>query len=344
MLYVGQSIIVPLIYATIFAILLNRVVNFLHRYKLNRVLAIVITIILTMTFFGMLVFFIASQMSMFSEAFPELKEKFNELLSMIVSWVSSEFNISTSNIDSWIKQTKQDAVENSNLLIGKTLTTVSGLLIVILLLPVYIFMLLFYKPLLLEFIKKLFHRTEHGTVAEVLVESKTVIQSYLIGLLIETAIVAALNAIGLLILGVDYAILLGFIGALLNIIPYVGGLIALSLAVVMALVTKPPTYALLVMAMFLLIQLIDNNFLVPKIVASKVRLNALVSLIAVLCGGALWGIPGMFLSIPLLAIIKVIFDRIEPLKPWGFVLGDTMPPIGKIIFRFPVVGALKKVK
>jgi predicted PurR-regulated permease PerM len=205
-------------------------------------------------------------------------------------------------------------------------------------------MLLFYKPLLLEFIKKLFHRTEHGTVAEVLVESKTVIQSYLIGLLIETAIVAALNAIGLLILGVDYAILLGFIGALLNIIPYVGGLIALSLAVVMALVTKPPTYALLVMAMFLLIQLIDNNFLVPKIVASKVRLNALVSLIAVLCGGALWGIPGMFLSIPLLAIIKVIFDRIEPLKPWGFVLGDTMPPIGKIIFRFPVVGALKKVK
>jgi predicted PurR-regulated permease PerM len=205
MLYVGQSIIVPLIYATIFAILLNRVVNFLHRYKLNRVLAIVITIILTMTFFGMLVFFIASQMSMFSEAFPELKEKFNELLSMIVSWVSSEFNISTPNINSWIKQTKQDAVENSNLLIGKTLTTVSGLLIVILLLPVYIFMLLFYKPLLLEFIKKLFHRTEHGTVAEVLVESKTVIQSYLIGLLIETAIVAALNAIGLLILGVDYA-------------------------------------------------------------------------------------------------------------------------------------------
>jgi predicted PurR-regulated permease PerM len=153
-----------------------------------------------MTFFGMLVFFIASQMSMFSEAFPELKEKFNELLSMIVSWVSSEFNISTSNINSWIKQTKQDAVENSNLLIGRTLTTVSGLLIVILLLPVYIFMLLFYKPLLLEFIKKLFHRTEHGTVAEVLVESKTVIQSYLIGLLIETAIVAALNAIGLLIL------------------------------------------------------------------------------------------------------------------------------------------------
>ncbi len=113
MLYVGQSIIVPLIYATIFAIPLNRVVNFLHRYKLNRVLAIVITIILTMTFFGMLVFFIASQMSMFSEAFPELKEKFNELLSMIVSWVSSEFNISSPNINSWIRQTKQDAVETA---------------------------------------------------------------------------------------------------------------------------------------------------------------------------------------------------------------------------------------
>ena len=97
-----------------------------------------------------------------------------------------------------------------------------------------------------------------------------------------------------------------------------------------ALVTKSPEYVLYVIGLYTFIQLIDNNYIVPKVVASKVKLNALVSIIAVLAGSALWGIPGMFLSIPLTAIIKLIFDRITPLKPWGLLLGDTMPPLVKL--------------
>jgi predicted PurR-regulated permease PerM len=76
--------------------------------------------------------------------------------------------------------------------------------------------------------------------------------------------------------------------------------------------------------------MIDNHYIVPYIVASKIKINALFSVIVVLAGNALWGIPGMFLSMPLLAIIKLICDHIEPLKPWGFLLGDTMAPILKI--------------
>jgi predicted PurR-regulated permease PerM len=97
---------------------------------------------------------------------------------------------------------------------------------------------------------------------------------------------------------------------------------------IVALVTKSsPMFALYVMAAYYIIQLIDNNYIVPKIVASKVKINALFSIIVVLAGNALWGIPGMFLSIPLLAIVKLLFDHIEPLKPWGFLLGDTMPTL-----------------
>jgi len=86
---------------------------------------------------------------------------------------------------------------------------------------------------------------------------------------------------------------------------------------------------LLVMATYVLIQFIDNHYLIPQIVASKVKINALVSVIVVLLGGALWGVPGMFLSIPITAIIKVIFDHIEPLKPWGFLLGNNVPGMPK---------------
>ena len=180
-------------------------------------------------------------------------------------------------------------------------------------------------------------------MSEIITQTKTVVQRYLVGLIIETAIVATLDSVALLALGIEYAILLGIIGGLLNMIPYIGGLVAVALPMMIAIATKSTAwYALYVLAAYYLIQLIDNNYIVPKIVASKVKLNALFSIIAVIAGNALWGIPGMFLSIPLLAIIKLIFDHIEPLKPWGFLLGDTMPSILKI--KPILIRAVKKMK
>ena len=114
-------------------------------------------------------------------------------------------------------------------------------------------------------------------------------------------------------------------------IPYLGGIVAVALPMMVALVTKDsPMYALYVMIAYYLIQLFDNNYIVPVIVASKVKINAIFSIIVVIAGNALWGIPGMFLSIPILAIVKLICDHIEPLKPWGYLLGDTMPPLLEI--------------
>ncbi|MBA3647433.1 MAG: AI-2E family transporter [Chitinophagales bacterium] len=334
-LYIGQDIIVPLIYATIFAILLNPVVNFFTARGLNRIIAIILTLLLAILFTFGLFYFISSQVSRFTEDLPQLKEKFNTMVDQGVKFISVTLNISTKQVTQWIATTKSSAINNTGAVVGQTLTTVSGALIIAVLLPVYVFMILLYKSLFLEFIRKLFDRSLHKTVVEVLTETKGLIHNYLVGLLIEAGIVATLNSIALMILGIKYAILLGIIGALLNIIPYIGGIIAVSLPMTMALITKPPSYALLVLGSYMIIQLIDNNFLVPKIVASKVKINAIVSIVVVFIGNDLWGIPGMFLSIPLTAIIKVIFDHIEPLKPWGFLLGDHMPSPTRQIFKFP---------
>jgi len=144
--------------------------------------------------------------------------------------------------------------------------------------------------------------------------------------MIETTMIAVLNSAALLLLGVPYAILIGVIGAILNLIPYLGGVVAIALPVLMAIVTKEGfTTPLLIIAAYSFIQFIDNNILVPKVVSSKVSVNALISIIVVLLGGMLWGVSGMFLSIPFIAVFKIIFDRIEELKPWGKLLGDQMP-------------------
>lgn len=324
---VGQNIIAPLIFAMILAILLNPLVNLLVRKRVNRLLAICISLVFALLFTIGLIYFIASQLSMFSDALPQLKHKLLALLNEAEIWLAKNLNVSTTKIDAWITAQKKEGINNSTSMIGETISTVGGLFVMILLIPVYVFLFLFYKPLLLEFIHKLFPVNKDRAVNEVLTEIKALIQSYLVGLLIEAAIVTTLNTSGLLLIGIDYAILLGIIGAILNLIPYIGGIVATLLPMTLALATKEPIYALYVLILYSFVQLVDNNFIVPKIVASKVRINALVSIVIVLVGGALWGVAGMFLSLPLIAICKVICDRVEPLKPIGYLLGDTMPEV-----------------
>ncbi len=341
-MYIGEEILVPLILATIIAILLNPVVIFLTNKKINRIIAILLVLIATIAVIFTFMYFISSQVAMFSETLPQFKEKFSIMLDDIINWVSNTFNINKSKIHSWINKIKSEGIQNSTGLIRQTLGTIGSILVLVLLLPVYVFMILFYKPLLLEFIARLFRNDKNGVVGEVLSQTKTLVQSYLIGLLLEAALIATLNTIGLLIIGLDYAILIGIIGAILNIIPYVGGLIAISIPMVLALATKSPVDALWVFVMYMIVQFIDNNFIVPKIVASKVKVNALVSIIVVIIGGAIWGIAGMFLSIPITAIIKVVFDKIEPLEPFGYVLGDDQPGKRNSVLKLKI--PVKKVK
>lgn len=333
-LFVGADILVPLVFSFIFAILLNPVVNFFCGKGLNRVLAIFIALFISFTVILGTLYFIGMQLSLFTESLPQFKEHFTKLIDDTILWISEKFHIAKPNIDGWVEKIKKDGMNNGPAMIGQTLGTVSGVLAVVLLLPVYMFTILYYKPLLLEFVAEMFDKKRHPLVAEVLTETKTLIQSYLVGLLIEMIMVAAMNSVGLLIIGVKYAILIGSIGAILNLIPYLGGIVAILLPVLMALATGNPSQAIWSIALYLVVQFIDNNIIVTKVVASKVKINALISIVVVLIGGALWGLSGMFLSIPITAIAKVIFDRIENLKPLGFLLGDNQPDVTKEIFKF----------
>ncbi len=331
-LYIGQDIIIPLVFAGMIAILLNPVVLFLCRRKIPRVMAIILSLMVTMLLITAIFYFFISQISLFSDSFPQFKQKFLTFFNDSERWVSRTFNVSKWKVDAWVTKTQKQSMDNGSEVVGKTAGTIGGILTTFVIMPVYVFMMIFYKPLLLEFISKLFKKGDHAVVVEVLTETKGLIQSYLLGLLIEAVLVAILNSVALLILGIPYAILLGVIGALLNVIPYIGGIIAVALPMLLALATKEPVNALYVLIAYMIVQFIDNNFFVPKIVASKVKINALISIIVVLVGNAIWGIPGMFLSIPITAIIKVIFDRIEPLEPFGFLLGDNQPDITKQFF------------
>jgi predicted PurR-regulated permease PerM len=328
-LYLAQNIIVPIVYATLIAILLNPLVNWLVRKGCSRVLAISLSVLLVFIITALLLYFIFMQVTMFTDTYPQLKLKFAATADQMIHWVSENFNIHIRKINSWILETENTAYNSSGLMLGRTLLGLGSTFVILLLLPVYLFMILFYKTLLREFINRLFRIEFHAAVAEILLSAKRIVHGYLMGLLLEALVIAVLNSIGLLILGIEYAIILGVTGALLNVIPYIGGAIAIALPMIIAFVTKDSlSYPILILCIYLFIQFVDNHYIIPMVVASKVKINALVSVIVVLAGGALWGIPGMFLSIPLTAILKVIFDHIDSLKPWGFLLGNIVP-VGK---------------
>ncbi|MDD4921148.1 MAG: AI-2E family transporter [Bacteroidales bacterium] len=336
MLYITQFIVVPLVFAIIIAIVLSPIVDFFVRKKIHRNLSIVLAIFIAFLLIAGLGALIVSQVSQLSDSWPALVDKFTAVLNQSIGSISGYLDVDPKNIHEWIAKTKNELINTSGSALGQTIISVGSGLAVVFLIPVYVFLLIYYQPILLEFIHRVSGKNNQVQVGAVVTQTKTVVQRYLIGLLIEAALVGLLDITALLMLGIDYAILIGVIGALLNVIPYIGGIVAVALPMAIALATKAsPIYALYVLAAYYAIQLVDNHYFVPIIVASKVKINALFSIIVVLAGNALWGIPGMFLSIPLLAIVKLVFDNIEPLKPWGFLLGDTMPPLIKLkpVFR-----------
>lgn len=325
-LYIAQGIIIPLVFAFIVAILLHPVVKFFVRMKINRVIAIIITLLLSVLLIAAFIALIYTQAVSFSDSWPIFVHKFTVILNDTISYASHNLNIRPSIIHDWITKTQHELININGALIGQTIVNVGSVVAALVLVPVYIFVILYYQPLLIEFIHRLFDETHQTQVRAIVDQTKSVVQHYLVGLIIEAVIVGALNAAGLLLLGIQYAVFLGVLGALLNLVPYIGGIIAVALFMMVALVTKEsPWFALYVFGVHTFIQIIDNDFIVPKIVASKVKINALFSILVVLVGNALWGIPGMFLSLPLLAIVKVIFDHVDSMKPWGYLLGDTMP-------------------
>ncbi|WEK33609.1 MAG: AI-2E family transporter [Candidatus Pseudobacter hemicellulosilyticus] len=325
--YLGQDIVVPFALSALVAILLVPVCRFLQaKLRLPRVPAILVAILLGLLFVAGIVYFLSAQVAGFLEDMDQIKQGVNTHLNHLQQWVSSQFGLSYKEQKDMLGRLQSSMQSSGQGFLGSTFDSLSSLAILITLLPIYTFLLLYYRNLIKQFFIDVFSNAPKKKVAEVLQESQAVIQQYMLGLIIEMIIVAVLNAVAFLILGIKYAIFLAVFTAILNLIPYIGMLIASVFCVLITLTTNPDfTVALWLLGVILLVQFIDNNLIVPKVVGSKVKLNALMTIIAVLIGGALCGVAGMFLSIPGIAILKVIFDRIETLQPWGRLLGGEEP-------------------
>lgn len=322
-MYILDSIIPLLLFSILFAMAMYPLVAWLERKNLGRVVSITIGI-LTFTLVGAgIVAILCYQVADFTEMLPQLTEKVNESLNKIQLWAFDRFKIPPSRQLNELQKYTQNMANSGRALVGTALTTTTNMLTNLSILPVYVFFLLYYRDLFKQFFYKVFKDVKKAKINEVLCKIYDVVHSYLSGLFIVTLIVGTLNSIGLLALGIPSAFFFGFLAASLLILPYIGILVGSILPIVVALVTKDsPMYAVGVAGVFFFIQMLEGNLITPYIVGSKISVNPLAAILGLFLGGSLWGIAGMALALPLTATLKVIFDAVEPLKPYGYLMGE----------------------
>ncbi len=322
-LKVLEDILVPLFIAVILAMAIFPISNWLEKIGLGRVWAVTFALIIFVLFSGGIIWLASSEIASFSEIFPQLEERFRHLFLQAQRWTEDTFHVGRRTQNARLRQYGTGILSSGGTVFTYALSVTSSMLGNLALIPIYMFFFLYYRDFFRLFFYKAFKNTRKYTIDTVLTKIYEVVHSYLKGLITVTIIVGTLNTLGLLALGIDYAVFFGFLAAALLVIPFVGILIGSILPIVVALATKDsPMYAVGVAAVFTFVQFLEGNFITPQVVGSKISINGLVAIIALILGSALWGIAGMALSLPTVAILKVIFDSVPDLKPFGYLLGE----------------------
>lgn len=319
----GKSILAPLVFALLFAVLLLPLANFLERrLRFPRSLASLLSVVILVLALAGLLYIVGAQISNLADDWPQFKQQVSTSVNDLQLWISHKFHVRIKQQMTYVNNATSKLLESGSSVIGDVFVSFSSFLLFLVFILVDTFFLLYYRRLIVRFLVSVFRRENSVVVYDIIAQIQSRIRQYIFGLFLEMLIVSTAACLALWIVGVKYAILLGLIVGLFNLVPYIGIFTALTLSTLVTFATAGAAKLLLVIGTIVGIHLVDSNILLPVIVGSKVRINALITVLGVIIGESIWGITGTFLAIPVIAMSKIVFDRVEPLKPWGLLLGD----------------------
>ncbi|MGB0177877.1 MAG: AI-2E family transporter, partial [Owenweeksia sp.] len=318
LLIVAKVVIVPLAISFLFAMILNPLVKRQEQLGMNRILAIILAMLGFVLIIGGILTYSGFQLAQLIEDLPSIERKVILLIRNIGDTLESKVGISAPQQDRWIK----NLGDNAGGFFTGLLQTTSSVLTIVAQIPIYIFLLLLYRDKFRAFVIRLFDGARN-MAKERIDEIKSVVQGYVLGLFIVIGILAVLNSLGLLLLGIKYALFFGIFSAILTVIPYIGNFIGGLFPFLVALVTKDSAwYAVGVIAIYAVIQFIEGNFITPNIMGSRVNINPLIALIAMIIGGQILGVAGLILAIPFIGILRIAFTHSQTLSPFVILMEE----------------------
>jgi predicted PurR-regulated permease PerM len=320
----AKPILVPLLVSGYIAMLMTPFCNRLESWKIPRSLAAFIALLLCTVVLAGVVYFVVTQLQNFRN---DLQSNFEENLNHFVITINKtvldfcgmdlgmRYGFETKKLIAFINSGNTNLRDIAMITIG-TLSDV-------LLLPIFIFFLLIYRDHLAVFVTKVFAKQRNKILMEHIVSIQKIVHAYLVGAGKVMLILGVVNTAVLFALGIEHAIFFGMLAGLLNIIPYLGPFFGAVLPFLFALLTKDSLfYPFAIVVAFTLIQFLESAFLTPKITGANVNLNAFVTFLCLLIGAAIWGIVGMILIIPTIAILKRLFELSPDLEPYAYLFGE----------------------
>lgn len=321
-LYFGRPFLIPLFFAALLAMLMAPVCRRLEGWGLNRAfstLGCILILVLVLAVVGLV---ISTQFSAFADNISQIQSKGKELLNQAQAYIEEEIGMSPQQQEKVVKEQAQQTSQSGESIASKILKGITATLTGIVLTLVITFLMIYNKEQFESFFLRLYGDEDPQKVKTVVNQITQVSQKYLTGRAMSVLIITTLYSIGLLIVGIKNAVLLGGIAALLTVIPYVGTVIGGMFPVLMGLLTEGIQTALYAGLVVIFIQAMDNYFIEPNVVGGEVNLNALWSILSILAGGMIWGVAGMIVFLPLFGILKIVCDHVQPLKPFGYLLGE----------------------
>jgi predicted PurR-regulated permease PerM len=318
-LYHLKVVVVPLLFSTIFAVMVFPFCTRLEKWGFSKGLAAFISVFITTLFLVLLMYLLVRQLSIFTEQIPQISDKINHMIDDVKNYAVKHFSMKKSVVANKMQE-QLTQLQNSSISLVNILP---ALLLNIFLIPLYVFFLLYFRHFFIEFSYKVFHNSDKELIDETIHKLGLVIKGYLFGQFLDILIIGTVNSLVLYFIGIGYSIILGFSVAILCIIPYLGMLVGSVTALFVALITTHTTWQpLTAFSVLWVIHIIDSNIVAPYVIGSRISLNPLVAIFVLFLFGELWGLPGLLLAFPLTAILKVIFDVVPGLKPYGFLLGE----------------------
>ncbi|GGZ17238.1 AI-2E family transporter [Echinicola pacifica] len=322
-LIMGKNLLVPLFIAGMLSILLTPMCTWLESKRVPGTLSAFMALLSGIIIIGGIITLIVIQIKGVSKDLDNVSQRMNEWFLDIDTFFQDSLGMDV-GLDHGLDASQLiDLIQSGNQTIPQVLLNTIGSLTGLILTPIFVFFMLIYRHHLGDFIAELFKNQDSKLVRREIFTIRRMVQGYIIGLLKVMAILAVLNTSALYFLGVEHALFFGLFAALLNIIPYLGPFLGAILPFFYAFLTSSSIVSpFFIIVLFAVIQLIESNFLTPKIVGSNVNLNAFITLLGLLVGGAIWGIVGMVLIIPTLAIMRRIFELSPDTMPFAKLLGE----------------------
>ncbi len=317
----AKTLLYPIVLAMLFAFLLLPMANYLERKGFTRILTNFIVIFAAAAVISAIMYFLYSGIGNLVSELPSLKEQASSNVENMTRTISDRLGVSTNDFRDWVNKRISTLDENS-LFVNTIIPSTTSTIMAIGLMPVYIFLMLYYRDKIYMFLMMLFSAEKQTHAANIIESISQVTKHYMRGVFVVVLVLCVLNSVGLMIVGIKFALLMGLISAICNFIPYFGTLIGAAFPLAMALIAgDSPNEAFGVIILFIIIQFTENNILTPNITGGAVQINPMVTIVSIVAGGMVWGIPGMFVVVPLMGMLKIVLDSYEPTKPLAFMLG-----------------------